>query len=149
MRPKRFLVVMLFALGITFIQANDKVVKFETKSIHCESDAGKIKKTVTAVDGISDFEVKESDFSLAPPEALPKSTDIEEVNDLCPAWCSIDLPCSSPSITVYYCPCDGEIDFVSTIEDLVIYFCGTNQPSTFECSCGCEGGVIGGVIIWK
>jgi hypothetical protein len=35
MRSKKLLIVVLFALGITFIQANDKVVKFRAESIHC------------------------------------------------------------------------------------------------------------------
>jgi copper ion binding protein len=57
MRSKKLLIVVLFALGITFIQANDKVVKFRAESMHCGGCAGKIKKAVTAVDGVSNFEV--------------------------------------------------------------------------------------------
>jgi copper ion binding protein len=51
------IVLLLFVFALGSIQANNKTVKFRSESINCGGCANKIKTAVTAVEGVSDFDV--------------------------------------------------------------------------------------------
>jgi copper ion binding protein len=56
MRTKRFsIIILLLIFGISSINATNKVVKLRAENMTCGGCSGKIKKTVTAIDGVSDF----------------------------------------------------------------------------------------------
>lgn len=48
-----FILLLVFA-GVSIAYASDKTVKFRTENMHCGGCAGKIKKAVTALEGVSD-----------------------------------------------------------------------------------------------
>jgi copper ion binding protein len=56
-RKKLSILIVLSIIGIGSVFAADKVVKFRAESMSCGGCAGKIKNAVSAVDGVSGFDV--------------------------------------------------------------------------------------------
>jgi copper chaperone CopZ len=52
---KGFIVILVSIFVIGNVDATNKVVKFRAENMKCGECSDKIKKTVTAIDGVSDF----------------------------------------------------------------------------------------------